>query len=213
MKKALLLLAAVCSPLVAQADTYPAQSGYIFVDDSGPFATSKAAVCSSFQALVSGDVHYDDDGGDVWQHCGGTSYPLQGSGAFVGEVTAAKCHQANVGCHWYRAALACPNGGSLWENLCVSAPSCPTGQRDPVTGKCGLIKQNKALGPCVECTLSIANPANAGTGTNYQVENVYGGRAKTGLVAVDKDLSQCNFLAPRTFPDIRWDPNSLGTRG
>ena len=50
------------------------------------------------------------------------------------------------------------------------------------TGKCAPTKPNKALGPCEDCTLSIGNPGNAGTGTKYQVENIYSGGTRTPLV-------------------------------
>jgi len=188
-KTAHTLVAFVASMVLAAtalADSYPVVSGYRFVS-GGPFATTKPAVCSAFAALVSGDVHYDADGGDVFQHCGGTSYTLLGSGAFVGETTAAKCHQPQ-GCEWYVAAVACPYGGSLWNDQCVNAPSCPAGQmRDALTGECGPTKKNKALGPGPACQPGIGaspfvgNPCNAGTGTKFHAETLYAGVAGSPL--------------------------------
>jgi len=64
-KTAHTLVAFVASMVLAAtalADSYPVVSGYRFVS-GGPFATTKPAVCSAFAALVSGDVHYDADGG------------------------------------------------------------------------------------------------------------------------------------------------------
>ena len=76
---------------------------------------------------------------------------------------------------------SCPFGGTLSGTTCV-APACPLLQvRDPETGQCGPTKPNKALGPACQ-PLSIGNPCNAGTGTKYQVEDIYSGGTKTPLV-------------------------------
>ena len=188
LSSAVLLLAAVCLPLLAQADTYPAQNlRAVYNSALNTARSTDAAACAAFISDLSSTGSWCQVGpgecGTTWQVgvvCG-QPYPFTSGFCDIpaGNLGAGR----RVTC----PVVLCPNGGSLSGDQCINAPPCSTGQaRDPVTGACGLTKKNKALGPPCQIAgaapLSIGNPCNAGTGTKYHAENIYSGGAKTLLV-------------------------------
>jgi YD repeat-containing protein len=179
---ALLLAAAACWPLIANADSYPSyyyRAESLTADGSqAQFAYSRSSCVAAFSQLLG-------------YRC------FTGSRISLRQSSAPACESCQVDvisqCLYQDDGLIgpvlescsfggfCPYGGEVSGANCIT-PSCPSGQvRDPDTGQCGPINTNENLGNPDPSTC-VANPCNAGTGTKFQVETIFRSGATMPLV-------------------------------
>src|SRR5581483_7183194 len=159
-------------------DTYPAQDGRS-VQSNGPAKPDDSAACIAYgggpgSGWTWGWQDEQTGCGDPALHLGGficfVPYPLENGW----------CSKPGFGCHVSCPAKYCPNGGSLFGDLCVNASPCPAGQsRDAETGTCGGPNEGKNEGPpCPKC----GNPANRGTGRKFETELLFSSGNNTPLI-------------------------------
>jgi hypothetical protein len=135
----LLLIAAVCMPVAARADSYPAEVGRVVLW-GGPFAKTDPEACDLYSAGNGGGWRYE-------------AYPGPNCPVPTPGLTG-WCFKPAMVCHMFDVARRCPYGGTLGDDhACYNPPSCPLLQvRDPETGECGLSKKKKNDGKRCDVT-------------------------------------------------------------